>query len=238
MEKIPQYQKLFQTLKNQIISGNYKTGDLLPSENELSFQYKLTRVTVRQALNELVKQSLISKHQGKGSIVTYDVENLDLLSFRGFTEVMGATSHQTKTIFLKKPYLTNWGEDFFYELSEAEKKVACIRLDRLRLVDEIPVMIEFTFLPSTNLPDFMGQALVNDSLFNTLHIKYQIDIQNVSQKLRAIKADKEVADFLNLELGEPILLIYRKYSTNRKDFFVYSILYCNTELYTIGSNFS
>lgn len=59
----------------------------------------------------------------------------------------------------------------------------------------------------------------------------------MNQEVRAIKADAGLAAFLNTGLGEPILHAYRKYGTSRKDLFVYSSLFFNTESYAIGSNF-
>ena len=238
MNQLPRYRELHQFLRKQILMGNYKNGDLLPSENELSSRHNLNRMTVRQALGELVKDGLIYKHKGKGSIVKYKLESLELLSFRGFSEVISETEHRANTTFLHQPYPSQWGDDFFFPLSKIEAKAGCFRVDRLRYVDEIPVMIEYTFVPDLDIPGFDELAFINDSLFDTLQLNYHIDVISVQQELRAIPAKGEIALLLKVQPNSPILHIYRRYGTSREGFYLYSALYCNTEKYAIGSIFN
>ena len=70
----------------------------MPSENDLSHQFKITRATVRQALEELVKEGYIEKRQGKGSVVISDRKTLGLLSFKGFSEVLASSTLVPETI--------------------------------------------------------------------------------------------------------------------------------------------
>ena len=116
-----QYQKVYQQLRQDILTGKYKNGDLLPSENVLAATFGITRVTVRQALEKLVKEGYILKQQGKGSIVQSERQSLGLLSFRGFSEVVRNSQHQVKTIFLQEPVITTFPEPFFYELEDSTK---------------------------------------------------------------------------------------------------------------------
>ena len=232
--KLPQYKQLQNQLKEQILAGVYQKGDLLPSENELSNLHKITRVTVRQALHELVKEGYIYKQKGKGSIVCAEQNTLGLLSFQGFTEVVGATNHLPTAHFIKPPYLTAWADDFFYPLSKSEKAAGCICIERLRQVDTDPVMLEYTFIPNLRLPDFCNQPFIRGSLFNTLHTRYHIEVTGMEQHIRAIPAEAPVASHLKLQEGSPVLHIYRKYETSRTGFSLYSSLFCNTEKYRIG----
>jgi len=65
--KVPQHKKIYETLRKHILTGVYEEGSLLPSENELCAVHNITRPTVRQALEALVKDGFISKKQGKGT---------------------------------------------------------------------------------------------------------------------------------------------------------------------------
>lgn len=233
--KLPRYKQLHQQLKADILSGYYAEGSLLPSENTLSAEHNMTRVMVRQALSVLEQEGYIARRQGKGSIVCAQQPALGLLSFRGFSEVVGETEHLATTQFLSKPQLTNWNEDFFFELSDEEQQAGCIVLERLRQVDLQPVMLEYTYLPNLNIPDFSQKKWVQDSLFRTLYQHYQLEITSVDQRLRAIIADEQTAKQLSLAAGSPVLHIHRKYSTSWANYFVYSSLYCNTEHYAIGT---
>ena len=190
--------------------------------------------------NERSLDSIFTEYEDKGkeSIVKYKRESLDLLSFRGFSEVIGETQHRANTTFLHQPYRAKWEEDFFFPLSGQETKARCFRVDRMRYVDEIPVMIEYTFVPNLDIPGFETSAFINDSLFDTLQLNYHIDVISVQQELRAIHSPDEIAQLLKASPNSPVLHIYRRYSTNREGFYLYSVLYCNTEKYAIGSIFN
>ncbi|WKN42391.1 GntR family transcriptional regulator [Tunicatimonas pelagia] len=233
--KLPRYKQLHQKLKNDILSGHYTEGSLLPSENTLSAEHKITRVMVRQALSALEQEGYIARRQGKGSIVCAQQPALGLLSFRGFSEVVGETEHQPKSIFLQKPILSDWDSDFFFNVSAEEEEAGCIMIGRLRQVDSQPVMLEYTYLPNIGIPSFTDKKWVQNSLFRTLYHHYQIEITNVDQRIWAISAESDVSGFLGIAVGSPILHIQRQYGTNRPDYFVYSSLYCNTDHYAIGT---
>lgn len=231
------YSALQKLLKSQIIKGVYKEGDLLPSENELSTAHDMTRATVRQALQKMEREGYIIKRKGKGSIVNLKKKRLGLLSFKGFSEVISHTDEQVSNQILKGPLLQPWPKDFFYSLSDQEFSREVYYLYRLRSVNNQPVMLEHTYIPDIDLSDFKERTLVNGSLFSTLAISYQIEIIAMDQELRAISADKTISEFLNIEIGEPILHAYRKYGTSKDGFYVYSSLFFNTHDYAIGSYF-
>ena len=210
----------------------------MPSENDLSHQFKITRATVRQALEELVKEGYIEKRQGKGSVVISDRKTLGLLSFKGFSEVLASSTLVPETINLRKPQRMDWEEPFFYELSDKEIKNGCYKVERIRKVDGKPVMYENTFLPATALVNLELFELDNHSLFYFLQQRYHIEVTNMIQDIRAIEAPSLIADRLEIKVGSPIIHIYRKYSTSKEDYFIYSSLYCNTKDYAIGHAFS
>ena len=89
MRQIPQYRKLYEMLRRHILEGVYLEGTLLPSENELCVLHGLTRPTVRQALDSLVRDGLIVKRQGKGSIVRKPPLSIGILSIEGTASAIG-----------------------------------------------------------------------------------------------------------------------------------------------------
>lgn len=233
-----QYQKLKALLKKKIQKGTYKPGEVLPSEHELRAQYKLARFTVRQALDELVKEGYITKHKGKGSIVSERKRKaLGLFSIKGFSAVVGEAEGSVKTVFLKKPYKVKWGDDFFYPLSPEEKQKGAICLERIRSVNDSPVMLEFTYVPASEVPLLKESDFIHNSLFETLHVKFNIDIGTAEQELVATGATREIAKVFGIKAGAPVLHVYRKYHTNRPGFFIYSSFYCHTGKYSIGNVF-
>jgi len=90
--KCPLYKKISEDLRNRIISGEYKNDDSLPSERELSEMFKVERMTVRRALELLVKDGLIIKQAGYGSrvVYTYDDETPNMLTANNIAFILPA----------------------------------------------------------------------------------------------------------------------------------------------------
>ncbi|MBE0655508.1 MAG: GntR family transcriptional regulator [Bacteroidales bacterium] len=228
---------LHKDIKSLILSGILKEDDYLPSENELCEKYQITRSTVRKALDLLVSEGYIVKKHGKGSMVSLKRNSLGILSFRGFSDVLGNNTRKIFSVLLQDPVLIHWPKNFFYNLSEEESAVKTYFISRLRFVDDDPVMLEYTYLPNIKLDNFLTRQLVNNSLFQTLRNRYHIEVNNLSQDLRAIPADDDVAELLNYYPGSPLVHIYRKYRTSRPGLNIYSSLYCNTEKYYLSNDF-
>lgn len=235
MNNIPQYRKIYEILRKHIISGIYEEGSLLPSENELCQLHGLTRPTVRQALDSLVKEGLIVKKQGKGSIVRKPPQNIGILSIEGTASVIGGK--YLKTEILQKPVLTGWGNNFPFEISEAERESGCIYLERLRFVDEKPVFYDINHLPNINLPRLTSRSFENKSLFETLRTHYQIQVTGGEQRLKAMRGPDNIASLLKIKTDEPVLYLERKMNTNRDGFHIYSIIWFNSMHHSIFGRF-
>lgn len=235
MENLPQYRKLYELLRKHIVTGLYKEGDLLPSENELCAVYEITRPTVRHALETLVKDGLIYKKQGKGSIVRKPTQNIGILSIAGTASAIGV--RYLKTDILQKPEVQAWPEDFPYELSETEKEAGCIYMERLRYVEGEPVFYDVNHLPNLFLPRITQRSFEDKSLFEILRKNYQIEIIGGEQKLKAVKPTVQVRQLLKLKPGQPVLYMERKLSTNRENFNIYSTIYFNSEKHAIFGTF-
>lgn len=182
----------------------------------------------------MLRHGYITKKKGKGSVVAHTRTRLGLLSFKGFTEVLG---NDVNTKVLEGPRLQQWESNFFSPLTEMEKDAGCIYLQRLRSVSGEAMMLETTYLPNLNLPRFTRIFKKENSLFNTLLVTYQIEITNVEQDLRAVRADQVTSNHLGLKKDAPVLHINRKYLTNRENLNIYSSLFCNTDKYAISNVF-
>lgn len=235
MEQIPQYRKLYELLRKHIVTGIYKEGSLLPSENELCTVHKMTRPTVRHALDTLVKEGLILKKQGKGSIVRKPPQKIGILSIAGTASAVGV--RYLKTDILQKPVITTWPQPFPFELSLLEQESGCIYMERLRYVDEVPVFYDINHLPNIYLPRITKRSFENKSLFEILRKHYQIEILGGEQQLKAQKPDRKIKQMLQLKAGQPVLHIERKLTTNKEGFNIYSTIYFNSEKHAIFGSF-
>lgn len=235
MENMPQYRKLYELLRKNILNGVYEEGSLLPSENELCAVHGMTRPTVRHALDSLVKDGLIIKKQGKGSIVRKPPQNIGILSIAGTASAVGV--RYLKTEILQKPEIRPWPEEFPFELSDPEKEAGCIYMERLRFVEDQPVFYDINHLPNLNLPRLTSRSFENKSLFEMLREHYQIEILGGEQKLKAINPDRRIKRLLKLRNRTPVLYIERKLTTNKEAFNIYSTIYFNSEKHAIYGSF-
>jgi DNA-binding GntR family transcriptional regulator len=223
---IPHYRKVYETLRKHIENGTYGEGDILPSENELSAIHGVTRPTVRKSLDMLANDGFIKKRQGLGSVVHNRPKGIGILSISGTTSAVGQENLITKVIV--SPIVMPWPESFFFELSKTELESGCIYFERVRLVNNVPVFYDVTYLPNINLPRFTSRNLDNHSLFDLLRENYQINVSGGEQNIKAIHADDNLQKHLQVEPGTPILHLQRKLETNRINFNIYSFLYCDT----------
>ena len=234
-KQAPQYRKLYEKLRKLIEDGTYQTGDLLPSENELCAAHHLTRPTVRNALDMLVNDGFIIRHQGKGSIVQGQPKGIGILSMSGTTSAIGQNNLSTHIIV--KPYIRSWEQAFGYEVSEKDKSLGCIYMERLRLINDLPVFYDITMIPNLNLPRFTSRSFEDRSLFEILRIHYHIQVKSGEQKILAIKADERIQEHFKVKSNHPILRLDRKLETNRPGFSFFSQIYCNTSDYSLIGRF-
>jgi len=231
----PQYRKLYEKLRSLIEDGTYRRGDLLPSENELCAAHHLTRPTVRKALDMLVNDGFIVRHQGKGSIVQGQPKGIGILSLSGTTSAIGQDNLTTRIIV--KPHIRSWEQAFGYEISDKEKSMGCIYMERLRIINDSPVFYDITMIPNLNLPRFTSRTFENKSLFEILRKHYHLEVKGGEQRIQAITADDRIQKHFGVKENHPILRVDRRLETNRIAFSFFSQIYCNTEDYSLIGRF-
>lgn len=234
-KNLPQYKKVYEVVRKSITDGLFKTGDLLPSENELCKVHGVTRPTVRKALGRLENEGFIKKHQGKGSIVKGTPKGIGILSLSGTTTALEKEKLTTSVII--NPEIRQWEKAFSFSLSEQEKESGCIYLERLRKVNGQPVFFDITMIPNVNFPRFTQRNFENKSLFEILRKFYQIEIIGGEQKIMAISADKRLQSYFHVDERHPVLQLDRKMETNRIGLYIYSQVFCNTDEYSLYGTF-
>ncbi len=228
------YQTIYHVLKKGIQRGEFATGDLLPSENELCERHGITRTTARKALGQLREEGFIERIHGKGSQVTERRQSLGLLNVKGFSEAVG---QRVGTTLLQNPAQRAWSPDIAFPISQAERSADCLHFERLRSVGDVPVMLENNWFAAGALPNFTREEFVDRSFFKTLSQRFLIEITGSQQELRAEFANQRTADLLLIPTQYPVLRISIKFSTSHAQLNIYSELYCNTTQYPIGNTY-
>lgn len=200
----PLYQQLCDTLKEQIKSGLYKEGDKIPSEDQLSKLYEISRITVRNALQHLVDENVLIKKKGKGTFVATSVRVESMSAGNSFTKscLQINAVPSTKVISQSKEPAEKKVATIL-DL-EAEEKIICIK--RLRLIDDIPAIFEvdyfhqsFDFLLQN---DFSGTPLLEVIFRNT-----GIKAARIEDIYEVKHATKEHVKYLKCTISTPLLRV-------------------------------
>lgn len=194
-------EKIRASLLDKIETGIYRPGDQIPSENELSESYGVSRVTVRAALNRLTEEGILLKRQGKGTFVKPTVHVESTLGSGSFTETCLKLGHRPSTHILHLgtrepgPVLSElYGED----------ASTVIELHRLRGVDGVPCILERDYFPRTF--DFLFEVELEDrSLFELVERHRGAKVAGFEDRFGIAIADEGVAALLEVDPGTPLL---------------------------------
>jgi GntR family transcriptional regulator len=202
--KIPLYFQLKEQIKQNILDGEYKEGDLIPSEREFSDNYELSSTTIRRALNDLVQENFLERKAGKGTFVRRKKVKRDLRKVLGFTKNMTEMGLTPTTKVLSKKVVT--ANAFARERLGLEKGSTVVRLERLRLADEIPMMLETRYI-RTDLCPAIEQQELSSSLWRVFEEKYGLRPNRHSQGMMITTVSGHSASLLTLNDNSLIFLI-------------------------------
>ncbi|HPX71584.1 MAG TPA: GntR family transcriptional regulator [Acholeplasmataceae bacterium] len=203
---LPIYKKIENDIKESIQNGTFKKGDLLPSENVLKDKYNVSRMTVRQALTNLVNDGYLYRHKGKGTFVSQNKFEKKIHGVRSFTQEMSAIGKKvsSKILSFKK-------EEASKEIAEKlflENKEEVFYIERVRYGDETPVLYEQLFIPA-NLFKTITEKDLKGSFYEYIEKKLGMDISYCFQSIEAVNADSKVSSILEVSKNSPKLLIVR-----------------------------
>lgn len=205
--KVPLYLQLMNDLIKKIKTQSYRENEKLPSERELCEIYELSRITVRQALQELEREGYIYKLHGKGTFVAPKSYNQHLVKLYSFTEEMKALG--------KKPATTVLSFEEIMVDERLARKMECqlndvvFRTVRLRLADGEPLMYETSYVPKKLFPGLTKEDLIERPMYDIFHEDYQIGVTKALERFSATMIREEEAGYLQMIPAQPAMLIKR-----------------------------
>lgn len=206
--KIPLYCQLAETIEEKIDDGTWRTGTKIPSERELTQMFNMSRITVRNAIDELSRQGKLDKVQGKGTFVLSRSIIQNLGNVYSFSKEMEKQGKISSTILVKK------------ELIQADHKLAdrlgvdvndnLIYVERLRCADgKIPIMIERSYFSYKKYPFVYQLDLEHKSLYKSLENEYGIIINKAVETFKACELNSMECKMLNCPKKQYGLLVKR-----------------------------
>lgn len=204
--KMPLYLQLMRLLMEKVEKGLYIEHEQLPSERELCEIYEVSRITVRQALQELELVGIIYKLHGKGTFVAPKKYDQQLDRLYSFTEEMKKLGKQPTTTIISFEKLLV--EDYIRLKMGLSTESEVYKIVRLRLADREPLMYETTYLPAILFPDLTKEHFEKRSMYDVFKRVYEKTVTNATEKFTATLL-KEEAAYLEAESGQAAMSIKR-----------------------------
>ncbi|MFL0266813.1 GntR family transcriptional regulator [Candidatus Clostridium radicumherbarum] len=204
--RMPLYSQLMDILI-AAIEKELKENDQIPSERDICEKYDVSRTTVRQAINELEKEGYIYKIHGKGTFVAPKRVNQDLIKFYSFTEDMKKIG--------KKPTSKVLDFNIINIDSYISRKIRIMegelvyRFNRLRLADNIPMMLETTYVSYARFPGLTKEDLEREALYDLIQNRFNTLITYAEETFTPILTNETEAHILNMPKEIPSLKIER-----------------------------
>ncbi|HLJ06440.1 MAG TPA: GntR family transcriptional regulator, partial [Acetobacteraceae bacterium] len=215
MSRSPLYERVESVLAGDIADGNLPPETQLPSEDGLIERFKVSRTTVRKAIQNLVERGLLEIRRGKGTFVTQPKITQELTELTGFVEDMQALG-RTPTARLLDKRIVLADETVAQHLGLAPG-TSVVRLRRVRLADSVPMSFDETYLPRELGEKVAANDLAAEPVFALLENKYETPLVEAEYNLEAAAADAVAAEALEVPAGAPIFLIERtSYTTGNQ----------------------
>ena len=205
--KLPLYQQIYAILRAELMRGELRPGDMIPTESELMERYQVSRITVRQVLDMLVNEGLIYRQRGRGSFLTHPPIQQSLTHIISFTEDMRRRGFQPGTQVLSA-HLLPAPDDIAGPLG-AEPGTELAHIQRLRLADGEPLAVEDSYLIHRFCPGILAQDYATRSLRETLAHVYGLYNVRATQTIQALNADRQLASVLSVKAGAALLFLER-----------------------------
>jgi len=209
----PLYREVKRLLTQSLIEGEWPAGAALPSETRLAERYNVSIGTLRKAIDELVAERIVTRHQGRGTFVA--THNANRLMFHFFHVVAkggvgrdaGKEYPTTRTLSFKPGKA---GADEARRLSLAAGDPV-FRIRNLLALAGRPVILDDIVLPQTLFRDLTRKIFTvrDNTIYHLYQTRYGINVLRSSERLSAVLAEADAAKLLKVKAGAPLLAINR-----------------------------
>jgi GntR family transcriptional regulator len=203
---VPYYVQLKEALRAPIEQGVWQPGDQIPGEPELCRLFDVSRTVVRQALNELNFEGLITRIKGKGTFVAEPKISESLVQkLTGFYQDMVDRGHRPVTKVLSQQVVPANAK--VADCLGLEQGTLVFDIERLRFVQDEPIVLVTTYLPYVLCPKLAQADLSTQSLYAFLEKECGLVIARGRRAIEAVTASEYEAHHLQVAKGAPLILL-------------------------------
>ncbi len=229
----PLYVVVAETIKGRIQSREYEVGQRIPPARELEEEFNVSGITIRKAIELLTAEGLVEPRQGYGTIVTNNSNGMVEIAITGnFREWLNsATGHSIKlnakvlelTLIPPPPRVQ--------ELLEVSPSTSVWRLKRLRNFHQRPVSYFLNYWR----PDVCGKLpraeVETRSFIEVFQKESGIRLERLDQNVKAVVADMELSEILEVDYGAPLFYVENDYFADRETPIVITHMYYRGDSY-------
>ncbi len=212
VDSTPSFQPLYQQIKVRLLqnlqAGDWKAGEMIPSEVELAARYKVSQGTVRKAIDEMAAENLLVRRQGKGTFVATHAEETTQYRFLRLMPDEGvAAGMQRRLIDCRRMRAP---PDVARALGLKGGEPA-VQLRRLLLADERPVVFDDIWLPGHLFKGLTAEKLsgYRGPMYGLFEAEFGVRMIRAEERLRAVAAQPEESRWLAVPEGAPLLSVER-----------------------------
>jgi GntR family transcriptional regulator len=202
---IPIYYQLAEFIREQIRLGELRPGDQVPSERILAEQYAISRMTVRQAMTFLVRDGTLVTHHGLGTFVAEPKLTHEVSHLLGFSQEMMQQGGVAVSRVLEQQQVVPTAR--IVAALQLPAGAGVTKIMRLRFVDQQPLLLETSYLPTALCPGLEHEDLAMQSLYTVLHQRYGVSLHAAHQSLEATIANDYEAELFGIAPGMAMLLL-------------------------------
>lgn len=204
----PLYQQIKALITQSLQSGEWKPGELIPSEIELANRFKVSQGTVRKAIDELSAENLVVRRQGKGTFVATHHEARSQFRFLRLVPNEGIPHYPENKIIEVKRLRAPADVARALDIKSGD---SVIFIRRVQSFSGIPTILDDLWLPGAIFKGLTAERLneYKGPMYGLFETEFGTHMIRASEELRAVTADDLVASLLNVDVGVPLLNVER-----------------------------
>ncbi|WP_105532841.1 GntR family transcriptional regulator [Solimicrobium silvestre] len=204
----PLYQQIKSLITQSLQSGEWKPGELIPSEVELAVRFKVSQGTVRKAIDELSAENVVVRRQGKGTFVATHHEARAQFRFLRLKPNEGVQQYPSNRILEVKRIRAPAEIAKLLDIKVAD---SVIFIRRVQSFDGVPTILEELWLPGAIFKGLTAELLneYKGPMYALFETEFGTHMIRASEQLRSVAADQAAADLLKIDVGAPLLNVER-----------------------------
>jgi GntR family transcriptional regulator len=227
----PLYVQLKNIIEERIESGEWKPNSMIPSENELSSMYKISRMTARSVITQLVNEGMLYRIHGKGTFVCQEKIVMSALTYQGIRSQLEEKGYMVETQLLNVNRIKC--NALVAQKLSLEQGAMVYDIQRKRSADGIPISYHRSFVPIRLCKNLEKFDLQNEQLCEILSKHYGLIRSRVTETLETYLADAEKAKILEVKRAFPLILLQNRIAGATGLTFEYSRIYFRGDKITI-----